>query len=105
MANDTETDLKGKAKGFFQALFDFSFKDFITSKLISFLFGAGVIVGGIIVAGVILGAFATAINYHSMGPLFITLIAAPIAYLAAIIVLRILLELTMVIFKIEENTR
>ena len=105
MANDKETDLKGKAKRFFQALFDFSFKDFITSKLISFLFGAGVIVGGIIAAGVILGAFATAINYHSIWPLFLTIIVTPIAYLATVIILRILLELTMVIFKIEENSR
>jgi hypothetical protein len=105
MAKIDETEAKVKAVGFFKALFDFSFKDFITSKLISFLFGAGVIIGAIATVIAIIGAFLGSSQLGSILPAIVTLFVAPLMYLAGVIVLRILLELTMVIFKIEENTR
>ncbi len=100
MAKGGETDVKGKAINFFQALFDFSFQAFITSKLISFIFGFGVIAGGIFGIITIIGSFT-----RSAGSGLLMLIVTPLMYLAGVTVLRIWLELVMVIFKIEENTR
>ena len=85
-----------KSAGFFAALFDFSFEEFITSKLISFVFACGVILGA-------LGTLVSIVSSFRYYP-WIVLIA-PLCYFGGVILLRIILELTMVIFKIEENTR
>lgn len=98
MAKTEGTEITGG--NFFSSLFDLSFKTFITSKLISFLFGAGVIGGGIFGVVTIIGSFT-----RSVGTGMLMLIVTPLIYIAGIIVLRIWLELVMVIFKIEENTR
>jgi hypothetical protein len=100
MAAEESTDIKGKAVNFFQALFDFSFRDFITSKLIKSLFAFGVVVGGIFSAINIITSFG-----KSIGAGFLMLVLTPIVYLLGVIVLRIWLEFVMIIFKIEENTR
>jgi len=100
MAKVTATEVKEGAKTFFGSLFDFSFSAFITTKLISFLFGAGIILGAVFGIITIIGAFTQGFTAG-----LISLLVTPIAYFLGIIVLRIWLELVIILFKIEENTR
>jgi len=100
MSDVTAAEAKGKAVNFFQALFDFSFKNFITTKLISFLFGLGAIAGAVFGLITIITSFTRS---AWMGILM--LILTPVLYLLGIILLRIWLEVVIVLFKIEENTR
>ncbi|HRU39740.1 MAG TPA: DUF4282 domain-containing protein [Candidatus Goldiibacteriota bacterium] len=100
MAKVTATEVKEGAKTFLGSLFDFSFSDFITTKLIKFLFGAGIVLGAIFGVISIIGAFMQAATAG-----IISLIVTPIVYFLGIIILRIWLELVIILFKIEENTR
>ena len=100
MAKISASEVKEGTKSFFGSLFDFSFTTFITAKLIRFLFGAGIILGAIFGVITIVGAFTQALTAG-----LISLVVTPIAYVLGIIVLRIWLELIMILFKIEENTR
>jgi len=88
------------AKGFIGSLFDFTFSSFITVKLVRFLFGAGIILGGLGVIITIITSFS-----QSIASGLLSLIISPIAYLLGIIALRIWLELVIIMFKIEENVR
>lgn len=85
-------------KGFLGALFDFSFKELITTKVIKlvYILGIGVAALGsivMLVAGLLQGGAGAA-----------SIIVAPLMFLLWVIGLRIWLELVMVIFKIADNT-
>lgn len=92
--------MEKEVKGFFEAIFDFSFSDFVTTKLIRFIYGAAIFLGGLFGIASIIGGFSRDIISG-----IIALILASVLYTLGIVVLRIWLELVMVIFKIEENTR
>ena len=87
-------------RGFFEALFDFSFAELITPKNIRFLYGAGMIIAGLIVLGGILAGFRG-------GPLrgVAALIFSPLLFLIYAVLLRIYLEILIVIFRIAEDVR
>ncbi|HED24047.1 MAG TPA: DUF4282 domain-containing protein [Firmicutes bacterium] len=87
-------------KGFFGSLFDFSFSDFITPKIISILFIIGVIGAGIGALVFIIGGFASDIL---MGVLF--LILSPLYFLLMVIIIRVYLEIIIILFKIYENIK
>ncbi|HPD19249.1 MAG TPA: DUF4282 domain-containing protein [Candidatus Goldiibacteriota bacterium] len=94
------TDVNEQNQNFFKSLFDFSFKNFITLKLVRILYGAGIIIGAIVaIFSIIMAA------NRGIGGFILTLIAAPVSYFFGIIALRIFLEFIMVLFKIEENTK
>ena len=59
-------------RGFFGALFDFSFSEFVTTRLIRLLYGIGVVVGAVIAVGAILRGFG-----QSPGAGIAALIVAP----------------------------
>ena len=89
-----------QVKGFFSNLFDLSFKDFITPKIIKILFVIAIVVcglGGLAIIGMGFASNALA----GIG----AIIVAPIAAVLYIIVARVWLELVLVIFSIEEHTR
>lgn len=100
MAKVSASDVRDGAKSFFGSLFDFSFSEFITVKLVSFLFGAGIVIGAISGVAAIVGAFS-----RGVGAGFLSLLITPVFYFLGIIVLRIWLEIVIVLFKIETNTR
>jgi hypothetical protein len=88
-----------QAKGFLGALFDFSFTNFITTKIIKLLYvismlGAAAVALSIIVAG---------FNVNS-GVGLLALILSPVAFLLVVAYSRIALELVIVFFRIEEHT-
>ena len=87
-------------KGFLGALFDFSFSEFITIKLIKTLYILGIIFSTIMAIIFIVSGFNI-----STGVGIIFLILSPIFFLLYVIVIRIWLEIIIVIFKIAENTK
>jgi len=85
--------------GFFASLFDFSFTEFITTKLIKFLYGLGMLLGGVMALGLIIAGFAQS---AIVGILFLVL--SPLVFLLYVIGARVWLELVMVVFRIAEHT-
>ena len=89
-----------QVKGFFGKLFDLSFKDFITPKIIKILFVIFIIVSGL--GG--LGLIGMGFTRGAMSGI-LSVIVAPIVVILYIILARVWLELLLVIFAIEEHTR
>ncbi len=86
-------------KGFLRTIFDFSFSDFVTTKVIKFLLGLAMVGVGIWVIVMIITGFAS--ESWWMGLIF--LILSPVIYLVMMLLARIYLELIIVIFRIAEN--
>ncbi len=87
-------------QGLLECLFDTSFSEFITTRLIRFLYVVGLVVAGLGAVGFVIGGFS-----GSVANGIICLIIAPLLFLIYVIMIRIWLELLIVIFRIEENTR
>jgi len=88
------------AKGFVGMLMDFSFSDFITPKIIKVLYIIGIVLAGLVALG-ILASFVMA----GGASILIGIIAAPVAFILYVIFARVWLEITLVLFRIEQNTR
>ena len=88
--------------GFFNTLFDFGFKKFLTSKIVPVLFGLSV-------AGWALASLAIPFMmlkfFHKGGFFFLGLLIAVPVFLIGVILSRLWAELVIVLFKIAENTR
>ena len=87
-------------KCFCSCLFDLSFNDFITKKVVKILYMIGIAIAGIAAITLIVKAF-----YGSFATGLVHIIAAPIVFILIVIALRIYLELVLTLFRIEENTR
>lgn len=87
-------------KGFFGRLFDLSFNEFITTKIIKFLYVLAMIGAGIGALVILIGGFRSG----SFGGAVGGLILAPIAFVLYVVLARIWLELVIVVFRIAENT-
>ena len=87
-------------KGFFGRLFDLSFNEFITTKIITVLYVCAMIGAGVWGLVILFGGFAT----KSFGGILAGLVLAPIAFLVGTILSRIWLETLIVLFRIAENT-
>jgi hypothetical protein len=88
-----------ESKGFFASLFDFSFTQFITTKIIKFLYLLGMLVAGLFALFVIVSAFSTSALWGVVG-----LILSPLVFLLYVILVRVWLEIVIVIFRIAEHT-
>ncbi len=87
-------------KGFFGSLFDLSFSDFITTKILKLLYILAIIGAGIGALMVVIGGFQS--GSGAVG--IFSLIIAPIIFMLYVILARMWLELIIVIFRIAENT-
>ena len=85
--------------GFFKRLFDLSFKEFITTKIVSFIFVVTIVLAGLFALGILISGLS-----KGGGAAFISLIMAPIAFFVYVLFARIWLELVIVVFRIAENT-
>jgi hypothetical protein len=85
-------------KGFFETLFDFTFSEFITARVIKVLYALGIVVGTLMTLTYIIFGFKWGI-----GTGIVSLIICPLVFLVWVIWLRISLELIIVIFRIGEN--
>ena len=86
-------------KGFLASLFDMSFTEFITTRIIKALYTLAIFLSAIAVVLMVYEGFS--FNFLTgLG----TLILAPLAFLLYVVLTRIWLELVIVIFRIAENT-
>ncbi len=85
-------------KGLIKSIFDFSFSEFVTPKVIKFLLGLFMVLNGIWVIVMIVGAFA-----GGAGTGILVLILSPAIYLLIMLLTRVYLELVLVAFKIVEH--
>ncbi len=95
-----KNQLFDKKTGFFGALFDFSFTEFVTSRIIRLLYGLSIFLiglGTLIFVIISFGASRTA-------GIFMLLIVGPLIFILGVIYTRILLEIVIVIFRIAEHT-
>jgi Domain of unknown function (DUF4282) len=88
------------AAGFFQSLFDFSFRVFITPKIVKVLYILAMIGIGLACLVFIISAFARSAAFGA----FMLLIGAPLLFLIELIFIRVYLELAIALFRIAENT-
>ncbi|MCK5565929.1 MAG: DUF4282 domain-containing protein [Planctomycetes bacterium] len=89
-----------ESNNFLKSLFDLEMKEPVTLKIIKALYTIGIAIAGIIGVAFVVTAFR---QNFAMGLVYV--IAAPIAFLLLVVVLRVVMELLMTLFKIEENTR
>jgi hypothetical protein len=88
----------GQEGGFLRQLFDFSFTRFITTRIVRVLFVLGLFFGFVGTVGAIVGGF-----YDSVTVGVVTLVLSPLWLLLYAIVIRVLLEMAIIIFRMAEN--
>ncbi len=88
-----------KNKGFIGMLFDLSFSEFVTTRLIKILFIIGVVFAAICSLSFIVGGFSA-----GAGEGILFLILSPIVFFLFVLISRIWCELIIVMFRIAENT-
>ena len=86
-------------KGIVENMFDFSFSEFITPKIIMILFIIGIIIAAVATVMVVVGGFAKGMLVG-----LLTLVVSPIIFGLEVLAARIWCELVMVMFRIAENT-
>ncbi len=85
---------------FWGSLFELSFNELITMRIIKVLYAIGVLIAGIVGIWLIVEA------RHQVGfRVLLYIIAAPTAFILLVIILRVCMELVLTLFRIEENTR
>jgi len=85
---------------FFHPLFDFSFNQFVTSKIVKFLYGLSILAAGLMAILFVIFGFNISIGFG----VFALLVGAPLIFLLTVIYSRVSLEIIIVIFRIAENT-
>jgi hypothetical protein len=89
-------------RGFFGSLFDFSFKSFVTPKIIKVLYVLFTIWTALVSVVLLIVGFRTG---GMAGGLFMLIIVVPIYVLLTLGIYRVVLEAFMVIFRIYEETQ
>lgn len=82
-------------KNFFAALFDFSFQQQLTRRLVKLLYIIGIVAGGITVVTFVVLGFQ-----QSPAEGLINLVAGIVALFVSILIVRVFLELVLVILRI-----
>jgi len=85
--------------GFLAALADFSFSEFITTKIIKILYGLGIVFACIVALACLVTGFKIGIASG-----ILMLILSPVIFLLIVIYARVTLEILIVVFRIAENT-
>lgn len=101
-------------RNFFAALYDLSFHAFVTPKIIRVIYVIALVVAALwsltfLLTG--LGTLAAGAQYAQFGGAgsmvffgFLQILAAPVGFVLASIVIRVYLEFAMAVFRIAENT-
>ena len=85
-------------QGFFSTLFDLTFSEFITIRILKVLYVVGIVLIGLTGLSILVSGFA-----QGFGTGLVALVITPPVALLSIIILRILLELIVVAFQIFED--
>jgi hypothetical protein len=86
---------------FFRALFDFSFSEFVTTKLIKVLYVITIILAALVWIGILISSLFSRNAWAIIGAIFIV----PIGFLIQVIFARVGYEILIVIFGIAESAR
>ena len=87
-----------QGKGFLGMLFDFSFSDFVTTKILKILYGIGIVLAGIGAIAFIVTGFR-----GNVGLGIVALVLSPLVFLLYVILCRIWIEMVIVLFRRAEN--
>ncbi|MBU1909645.1 MAG: DUF4282 domain-containing protein [Verrucomicrobia bacterium] len=87
-------------KSFFETLFDLSFTEFVTTRLIKLIFVLGIIFSAL--AG--LKRIVWAFRFFGFGSGLLSLVITPILFIVAVLLVRIWCEMIIAVFRIAENT-
>lgn len=96
----SSSEIKAQARGFFSILFDSSFTDFITLKIVKFIFIIGLVLIGLATVAIIFSSF----QGSTTTGLFM-LILSPVFFIFMVMIHRIYCEILIVIFKVAEYLR
>jgi hypothetical protein len=88
------------SKSFLGRLFDLSFSEFITPSIIKIIFIVGIAFAGLAA----LLVFASFVNQGG-GATVLGILIAPLVFFVYVLFARVLAEVYLILFKIEENTR
>ncbi len=92
-------------KGFFGSLFDFSFTNFVTTKVIKVLYGILIVCSTLMWGAAVLNCLNRINSPYPYGKdeAYMILLASPFVFALSILMWRMLLEMTIVMFRISEN--
>ena len=103
-------------RGFFGELFDLSFRDFITPRIIRVVYVLAIVLAALWCLTLVFGGFGTIaaasqFSGFGVGPngtlIFfgiVEIVAAPVAFIVLSISIRVYLEFAMAVFRIADNT-
>lgn len=94
------TPATSSTKGLVGRVFDLSFSEFVTPSVVKVLFVLGIIGAGLISLFVFIG-FAS----QGGGAAVVGIILAPLIFAFYVLIARVVSELYLLLFRIEENTR
>ena len=86
-------------KGLIASLFDLSFTEFVTTRVIKVLYVLAILIAVIGALGLLITGIA-----EGGGTAFIAIILCPIAFFLYLLIARVWLEVIIVLFRIAENT-
>lgn len=89
-----------QGKSFFARLFDLSFTEYVTPSIIKVLFIIGIVLAGLFS----LLVFVSLANQGG-GAVIAGIILAPLMFFFYVLMARVLSEVYLILFRIEENTR
>lgn len=87
------------SSGFVNSLFDLSFKEMITTRIIRVLYMIGIGIAAVIALGFIVKSFGSS---FFLG--LLVLVLSPVIFLLYVIFFRVWTEIILVLFRIAENT-
>jgi hypothetical protein len=88
------------SKGFFGRLFDLSFNEFVTPSIIKLIFIVGIVLAALM-SLVVFAGFAS----QGGGAVLAGIVFAPLVFFVYVLFARVLSEVYLILFRIEENTR
>ncbi|MEJ5227684.1 DUF4282 domain-containing protein [Thermodesulfovibrio sp.] len=94
------SEIKSQAKGFFSTLFDWSFTDFITLKIVKFIFIIGLVIIGLATIAIVFSSFQGGTTSG-----LLMLILSPVFFFFMVLIHRIYCEILIVIFKVADYLR
>ena len=89
-----------QGRSFFARLFDLSFTEYVTPSIIKVLF-----IIGIVLAGLFSLLIFVSLSNQGGGAVVAGIIVAPLMFFFYVLMARVLSEVYLILFRIEENTR
>lgn len=85
--------------GFLRPLFDFSFNQSVTVKMMKFLYLLSILSAGLMALFFIVAGFETSLWFG----IFVLLVGAPVVFLITVIFSRVFLEMILVVFRMADH--